>query len=270
MDKHTNYKEINQKSWNKRTEVHYDSDFYDNESFIKGRSSLNEIESDLLGEIMGKSILHLQCHFGQDTISLGRLGANATGIDLSDRAIEKAQELASKTESGAKFICCDIYELPQYLNAEFDIVFTSYGTIGWLPDLDKWAGIVSRFLKPGGKLIFVEFHPVVWMFDSDFNEIHYNYSNNGPIVENEEGTYTDRNAPIKQEYVMWNHGISEVVNSLIKNGLEIISLDEFDYSPYNCFNGTIEYEPQRFRIKKLGNNIPMVYSIKAAKRIMHN
>ena len=266
MDKNIDYLKINKNSWNNRTDVHYDSDFYDNASFIKGKSSLNEIENKLLGAVKGKSILHLQCHFGQDTISFTRLGAPATGMDLSDRAIELARELASKTNSDASFICCDIYELPQHLVEEFDIVFTSYGTIGWLPDLDKWAGIVSKFSKLGGKLVFVEFHPVVWMFDNNFNTIQYNYSNTGPIAENEEGTYADKNAPLKQDYVMWNHGIGEVVNSLIGNGLDINSLDEYDYSPYNCFNGTVEYEPKRFRIEKLGNNIPMVYSIVATKK----
>ena len=261
-----NYIEINKNSWNNRTDVHFNSDFYDNVNFIKGRSSLNKIELDLLGDVKGKSILHLQCHFGQDTISLNRLGAHSTGVDFSDKAIERAKELASLTNSDAMFICCDIYELPQYLDKEFDIVFTSYGTIGWLPDLDKWAKIVSRFLKPNGKFVFVEFHPVVWMFDDNFNKIKYNYLNTGPIVENEEGTYADKNAPISQDYVMWNHGISEVLNSLIKNGLEIKSLNEFDYSPYNCFQETIEYEQKKYRIKHLENNIPMVYSIAATKK----
>jgi SAM-dependent methyltransferase len=168
-------------------------------------------------------------------------------------------------DSDTSFICCDIYDLPYHLNEEFDIVFTSYGTIGWLPDLDKWATIVSNFLKPSGKFVFVEFHPVVWMFDDNFEKIGYNYFNSGAITEAENGTYADREAKISQEYVMWNHGISEVVNNLIKNGLEIESLNEYDYSPYNCFNQTLEFEPKKFRIKHLENKIPMVYSIVAKK-----
>ena len=109
------YREINRKSWNKRTDVHFDSEFYDNTSFIEGRSSLNDIEKELLGDIKGKKILHLQCHFGQDTISMDRLGAEVVGIDLSDNAIEKAQELASITNSEAAFLCCDLYDLPNHL-----------------------------------------------------------------------------------------------------------------------------------------------------------
>ena len=266
MKTERNYIAINKQSWNNRIDSHLKSDFYDVDGFLKGKSSLNDIELELLGEMKGKSILHLQCHFGQDSISLGRLGANVTGVDLSDEAIKQAIKLAEKTNVNATFICCDLYDLPQQLTERFDMVFTSYGTIGWLPDLDQWANIVSQYLKPHGKFVFVEFHPFVWMFDDDFEKIKYNYFNTGAIVETENGTYADRNAEIQQEYVMWNHSVSEVLNSLIKNGLTINSFDEFDYSPYNCFNKTIEVEPKKHRIKHLGNNIPMIYSIEAAKK----
>lgn len=266
MDSENNYIEINRQSWNKRTEVHLKSAFYDLDNFLKGKSSLNDIELNLLGDIKVKSILHLQCHFGQDSISLGRLGADVTGVDLSDKSIDSAKQLAKQTNSNAKFICCNIYDLPEHLNQKFDIVFTTYGTIGWLPDLDKWAKIISDFLKPGGKFVFAEFHPVVWMFDDHFEKIGYNYFNSGPISETQTGTYADRDAELTLSGVSWNHGISEVLNSLINNGLEINSFDEYDYSPYNCFEKTVEFEPGKFRIKHLENKIPMVYSIGAAKK----
>lgn len=266
MNSEQNYIEINRQSWNNRTETHLKSEFYDLDGFLSGKTSLNEIELNLLGNIKGKTILHLQCHFGQDSISLSRLGADVTGVDLSDKAIESAKQIAKDTNSNAKFICCDIYDLPKHLDEKFDLVFTSYGTIGWLPDLDKWAKIISKFLKPGGQFVFVEFHPVVWMFDDNFDQVAYRYFNSGAIIETENGTYADKNADISQSYVMWNHGLSEVINNLIGNGLEINSLDEFDYSPYNCFNKTIEFEPKKFRIKHLNNNIPMVYSITATKK----
>jgi SAM-dependent methyltransferase len=219
-----------------------------------------------LGDIRGKSILHLQCHFGQDTLSLGRLGANVTGVDLSDKAITRAKELAKQTNIDAEFICCDVYDLPQHLDKKFDIVFTSYGTIGWLPDLNRWAEIIAQFLKPQGKFVFVEFHPVVWMFDDNFEKIGYNYFNAGAIQETESGTYADRDAPITQSYIMWNHGTGEVINSLISNGLELNSFDEFDYSPYNCFKATEEFAPKKFRIKHLENKIPMVFALVATRR----
>lgn len=266
MNLEKNYIEVNRQSWNNRTDAHLKSEFYDLPGFMKGKTSLNDIELGLLGDVKGKTILHLQCHFGQDSISLSRLGAEVTGVDLSDKAIESAKQIAKDVNSNANFICCDIYDLPNHLDKQFDVVFTSYGTIGWLPDLDKWAAVVSKFLKPGGKFVFVEFHPLVWMFDDNFEKIGYNYFNSGAIIETESGTYADKSADISNEYVMWNHSFSEVVNSLIKNKLEIISVDEFDYSPYNCFNKTVEVEPRKYRIEHLGNKIPMVYSIVAKKK----
>jgi 2-polyprenyl-3-methyl-5-hydroxy-6-metoxy-1,4-benzoquinol methylase len=266
MQKEDDYIRINRELWNNKVGHHLNSDFYDMPGFLAGKSSLNSIELELLGDISGKRILHLQCHFGQDTISLARMGAEVTGVDLSDEAIKQARILAKDTNADAKFICCDIFDLPNHLNEKFDFVFTSYGTIGWLPDLDKWAQIVSEYLKPGGKFVFAEFHPVIWMFDDDLEKIKYRYFKSEAIIETEIGTYANKDADIANESVNWNHGIGEVVNSLIRNGLEIRSLKEYDYSPYNCFNRMVEDAPQKFRIKHLGNKIPMVYSILATKK----
>ena len=265
MKKSIDYIAINRNLWNTKTDFHINSDFYDNENFIKGKTSLNEIEIDLLGDIQGKSVLHLQCHFGQDTISLQRLGAKVIGVDFSDKAIKRAEELAIKTNSDATFICSDVYELSKTLDKKFDIVYTSYGTIGWLPYMEKWANVVAHFLKPNGKFVFIEFHPVVWMFDDDFSKITYNYFKTEPVIESETGTYADKEAPINLESISWNHSISEVVNSLIGNKLTINQLNEYDYSPYNCFNKTQEISKNKFRIKHLANNIPMVYAIVATK-----
>ncbi len=267
MQADNDYIETNKQLWNKKTDFHIDSEFYDMENFLKGKSSLNEIELKLLGNIAGKSVLHLQCHFGQDTISLSRMGALVTGVDLSDRSIEKAKSIAQLLGVDTEFICCNIYDLPQNLNKQFDIVFTSYGTIGWLPDIDAWAKIVSIFLKPNGKFIMADFHPVVWMFDNNFENITYSYFKSEPIVELESGTYADVNAVVNLESVTWNHSTSEVLNSLIKNGLAINSFDEFDYSPYNCFNQAKEDEPGKFRIPRFENKIPMVFAIVAAKEV---
>ena len=266
MNPENNYIEINRHSWNNRTESHLKSDFYNLEGFLEGETSLNSIELDILGDVKGKTILHLQCHFGQDTISLNRLGAETVGVDLSDKAIESAIKIAKETNSSSQFICCNLYDLEKHLDKKFDIVYTSYGTITWLPDLNEWGKIISNFLKPKGKFIFVEFHPVVWMFDDNFEKIGYNYFNVEPIIETESGTYADKKANISQANVTWNHSMSEVITSLLKNSLEIIDLKEYDYSPYNCFNNTIEITPKKYRIKHLGDKIPMVYSIVAEKK----
>lgn len=267
MNNQIDYFEINKKSWNAKTDIHIESAFYDVDGFLNGKNSLKEIELNLLGDVKGKSILHLQCHFGQDSISLSRMGAKVTGVDLSDISIERARTFAEKTKTDTTFICCDLYDLPNQLDQEFDIVFTTYGTIGWLPDLDKWAEIVSRFLKPGGEFIFVEFHPAVWMYDDDFQKIGYNYFNIGPIVETYNGTYAEKSADLSQQYVMWNHGIGEVLNSLIKNKLQLQSFNEYNYSPYDCFRHTYEFEPGKFRIKSFEDKFPMVYALKAIKNL---
>lgn len=265
MNPQSNYIKVNKDLWNARTEVHLTSEFYNVNEFIKGKSSLNDIELNLLGDVKGKSILHLQCHFGQDSISLARLGATVTGVDLSENAIAHATTLAQTTNQQLTFICCDVYDLPIHLNEQFDIVYTSYGTIGWLPDMDKWASIVSRFLKPQGKFVFVEFHPVVWMFDNDFKTIQYSYFKKEAIVETENGTYADKNAPIQHESITWNHGMSEVLNALLNQKLVVDVVNEYDYSPYNCFNETVEITSNKFQIKGMEGKIPMVYAIVASK-----
>lgn len=267
---HIDYIKCNQQWWNANLPAHLKSDFYNVGEFIDGKSSLNNIELQLLGNIEGKSILHLQCHFGMDSISLARMGAKVTGVDFSDKAIDAAKKLVQKTGVHADFVCCDVYSLPEHLDAHFDIVFTSYGVIGWLPDIQKWAYLVSKYIQPGGSFIMAEFHPVVWMFDNNFNTIAYPYFQDAPIIETQEGSYANRDTDEKHTNISWNHGLSEVINNLIHQGLYISAFQEYDYSPYNCFQDMIEIAPGRFQIKRLGNKIPMVYSIKAEKKVFTN
>lgn len=254
------YIEQNRKLWNARTAFHVASGFYDVDGFLGGKNSLNDIELRLLGDIHTKKVLHLQCHFGQDTLSMARMGAMVTGVDLSDKAIEEARKLSSKSGLAGNFICCDIYDLPKHLNEQFDIVFTSYGTIGWLPDLDKWAAVIAHFLKPGGQFIFAEFHPVVWMFDNDFKNLAYPYFKSDAIIEMENNTYADKDAAINLESVTWNHSIAEVLTALLNQKLQIENFEEYNYSPYNCFSNMVESSPGKFQIASLGNKIPMVYA----------
>lgn len=264
------YIEINRDAWNQRAALHVDSAFYDMPAFLQGKNSLNDIELSLLGDVSGKKILHLQCHFGQDSLSLARMGAVVTGVDLSDKAIALAEGLAKQTSLQARFICSDLFALPGLLNEEFDIVFTSYGTIGWLPDIGKWASIVHRYLKPGGRFIMAEFHPVVWMFDNDFQTVAYKYFHASPIIETEQGSYANKDADVQLTSMTWNHGLAEVINSLLGTGLRLMQFHEYDYSPYNCFNHCVEAEPGKYRISHLSDKIPMVFAIEAIKPEYHN
>lgn len=260
------YKAVNRKLWNDKVDVHMASDFYDVDAFIRGKKMLKPIELALLGDVKGKSILHLQCHFGQDTIELNRMGANVTGVDLSDKAIEKARWLAEQCgQEDARFVCCDVYDAPNHVSEKFDIVFTSYGTVGWLPDTDRWAKVVAHFLKPAGRFVFVDFHPLVWMMDSSFTKIQYGYFNTGAIVEEMEGTYADRGAAIKNTEISWNHTISDVVGALLNSGLRLETIREFDYSPHNCFQNTVSTGEGKFQIKGLEGKLAMVYALVATQ-----
>ena len=261
------YLEVNKKLWNDKVEVHAASEFYNVQSFINGESVLNSIELNLLGDISEKSILHLQCHFGQDSIELSRMGAHVTGIDLSNKAIDKAKWLTKQCGTNTKFICCDVYDAPNHINEKFDMVFTSYGTVGWLPNMEEWAQVVNHFLKPGGKFVFADFHPVVWMMDYDFKKIEYSYFNLEPIIEENEGTYTDRGADIKNKEISWNHPMSEVVGSLLQQKLIVKELQEFDYSPYPCFKNLVKVGEKKYKVKGLEDKLPIVYAVSAIKPI---
>ena len=264
-EKEENYFKSNKDLWNKRAAIHKSSDFYDLDGFRKGKNVLNKIELTELGDVSGKSMLHLQCHFGLDTLSWARLGASVTGVDFSNAAIDTARDLSDELGIEADFICANVYDLMQHLDHQFDIVFTSYGVVGWLPDLNRWADIISHFLKPEGTFYMAEFHPVVWMFDDDFIKLKYPYLGGHVIETKQEGTYADRKAEIKHIEYSWNHSISEVVNALISRGLEIQLLNEFNYSPYDCFPKTTKNEDGNFYIKGYEGVIPVVYSIKAIK-----
>jgi 2-polyprenyl-3-methyl-5-hydroxy-6-metoxy-1,4-benzoquinol methylase len=266
MDNHELYFEANRELWNQRTIVHKDSAFYDLAGFRSGATVLTPIELNELGDVSGKKLLHLQCHFGMDSLNWARLGASVTGADLSDEAIKEARALNEELKLDARFICCNVYDLKEKLDDKFDIVFTSYGVVGWLPDLDRWADTVAHFLKPGGLFYIAEFHPVVWMFDDDFTHIKYYYDNRELIVTENQGTYTDREADIKGKEYSWNHSLSEVLNALIRAGLELKSFNEHMYSPYPYFRNMVESNPGQWHIKGMEGKIPMVYSVSAIKK----
>lgn len=266
MNDYEEYFGANKKLWNQRTVVHKNSNFYNLAGFKAGSTVLTPIELNELGNINGKTMLHLQCHFGMDSLDWARRGAIVTGVDLSDEAIKEAKQLNDELKLNAKFVCCNVYDTSEYVKEQFDIVFTSYGTIGWLPDLQPWAKMIAERLKPGGIFYIADFHPVLWMFDDEFTHFQYSYENREVIVTESEGTYTDRDADITGKEYGWNHSISEILNALITNGLQIVHFNEFMYSPYACFRNSVEFEKGKWHIKGLEGKIPMVYTLKAIKQ----
>ena len=261
------YFEVNKNLWDSRTQSHLNSEFYNMEGFRRGETSLNPIELALLGDIQGKKILHLQCHFGQDSLSLSRMGAKVTGVDLSETGIEAARNLAQELGIDATFIQANVYETLNHIQDKYDIVFLSYGAICWLPDLDLWANITAQSLKQGGQLIMAEFHPVLYMYNWENHQIEYGYFNTGkPYLEQVSGTYaTDEQSESLEEY-FWIHAISEVIQALLNNGMEIKHMSEYDYSPYNCFENMKERARGQYVYNITDLQFPHVFALIAQKK----
>ena len=227
----------NEELWNAWTAVHAAGDFYDLEGFKAGGVRIRPYEIDLLGDVTGKSLLHLQCHFGIDTLSWARLGARVTGADLSPDAIELARMLA--VELGfpdSRFVCSNLYELPEALEGTFDIVYTSRGVLGWLPDIRAWARVVAHFLAPGGRFFIAEAHPVMNVFENEGvapGELRLTYpywEHREPLTFAVKGSYADPDADVGDltEH-SWDHGLGEIVTALVDAGLRIDKLVEYPF-----------------------------------------
>jgi len=256
----TDYIELNRNAWDQRTGIHFVSEMYDVDGFLNGGSSLKEIELAEVDEVQGKTLLHLQCHFGLDTLSWARKGASVTGVDLSPEAIKKADELKGKASLEAEFICSDIYDYEKIAQPQYDIVYASYGALNWLPDITGWARIAAKSLKVGGHLHLIEFHPVY--------DLHSGYSyfrQEEPDIE-EGGTYTENCSGEVAKMATWPHPLSEVLNALISNGIAVDHLNEYPFSPYNCFENLEEWEKDRYYPKNTKHPVPLVYSIKGTKK----
>ena len=259
------YFEVNRHTWNEKVKVHSKSDMYDLEAFKSGKSSLMTYELSALGNVQGKSLLHLQCHFGQDTLSWSRAGAKCVGVDLSDEGIALAKSLNEELHLDAEFVRCNVLETSKYVKDTFDIVFTSYGVIGWLPDLKPWGNMIAERLKQGGTFYMAEFHPIVWMFDYLEGKpiMKYGYMQDEAIYEEYEGTYANQGSKITSKEYGWNHGLSEVINALIEAGLTIDYLNEYDESPYNVLPDLVQTESGMYATKdKL---YPLIFELKATK-----
>lgn len=260
-----NYLAINQSLWNARVGTHLKSDFYNVAQWKQGASSLTEIELPLLGRLQEQRLLHLQCHFGQDTLSLARMGAKVTGLDFSDQAIATARALSQELQVPAEFICGDVYQTRALYQGKADIIFSSYGTIGWLPELTTWANNIAACLRPGGRFVFVEFHPFIWAFDNAFSKIEYSYFNVDAIVENLSGSYADKQADLEGECISWNHSLGEVFAAVHQAGLKIQHFQEYNFSPFPIFERNTKIAEQRWAPEGLEGKVPLVYSLVVEK-----
>jgi SAM-dependent methyltransferase len=223
--------------WDDWTRVHERSAFYDLDGFKRGGVRLSPYEITEVGDVAGQDLLHLQCHFGIDTLSWARLGARVTGADFSQAAIDLARAIA--TEIGfpeARFVRSDLYDLPDVLEGEFDVVYTSNGVLGWLPDIRRWAEVAAHFVRPGGRFYVTEIHPVAQAFENEGvapGELRLAYpywEHSQPLAFPVQGSYADPTAdvPNRTEYG-WDHSLGEIVTGLIDAGLVVRSLREYPF-----------------------------------------
>jgi SAM-dependent methyltransferase len=264
------YIEANREHWNEVAPLHAESDFYRVQSFRDGESKLKPVEVAELGDVRGKTLLHLQCHFGLDTLSWARDGgARVTGVDFAPDAVGTARALAEELGIPARFIESEIYSLPEKLDERFDVVFTSYGALCWLPDIRRWAEVAAHFVKPGGVLYVVEFHPIVDVFDdapgADDLRFRYRYfQGEAPVKFQGTGTYAVGDAGIKHDTTYtWVHPIGDVVTAVIDAGLRLEFLHEFPFSTYQFLPFTEEVAPHTVRLTKHDGAIPLMHSLKA-------
>lgn len=258
--------EANRRLWDIWARIHVCSDFYRVQPFKAGNTSLRHIEIEEVGPVAGRTLLHLQCHFGQDTLSWARLGADVTGADFSPVGIRYARSLATELGLPATFVCAELTELPAVLEGTFDIVFTSYGVLSWLPDLDRWAEIIARYLLPGGVFYMIELHPVLGMFDEAGRSLKYSYfPEPQPLAFEETKSYAGGEAHERVIIYQWNHNLGEVVTALAKAGLRIEFVHEFPYTVSGCYPFLVEVGPEKFVMKDHPEGIPLLFSIRATR-----
>ncbi len=262
------YLEKNRSLWDGWTRLHAHSEFYDTEGFKAGRSSLKPIELAEVGDVRGKSLLHLQCHFGQDTLSWARLGAQVTGVDFSDEAVNLARALAAEINIPARFVRSNVYDLPRALDERFDIVFTSYGVLAWLPDLRAWAEVIAQLLKPGGFFYIVEFHPLFEMLDDAGERFAYPYFGAPrPLELRATGSYAARDArDFEHEEYNWPHTLSDTINAVVRAGLRLEYVHEFDYAWHaEAYTFMDELEPGKGRVRGPMGLLPHMFSLRARR-----
>ncbi len=261
----------NRALWDEWTAIHEGSGFYDLEGFKRGGVRIADHEIEEVGPVEGQTLLHLQCHFGIDTLSWARVGAKVTGVDFSPKAVALAGSLASELGLDARFIESDIYRLPEVLDEQFDVVYTSNGVLGWLPDIARWGEVVAGLVKPGGRFYILEIHPVIQAFENEGVEpgelrLTYPYwEHANPLAFPTHGSYADETAHVEtpMEYG-WDHSLGEIVSALANAGLRIEMLREHPFLNWKV-DFCVQGEDGRWRLPPGDGELPLMFSILATK-----
>jgi 2-polyprenyl-3-methyl-5-hydroxy-6-metoxy-1,4-benzoquinol methylase len=264
------YLHVNRETWNTWTRLNYASEFYNVEGFKAGRMTLDPITLAGPGDVTGKALLHLQCHFGMDTLSWARRGAIVTGIDFSEEAITTAHALAEELNIPATFIHSNLYDLPQHLTGRFDVIFTSYGVLAWLPDLDRWGQIIAHFLKPGGIFSIVEVHPIALLFDEHRQDaklrlLYPYFQGTEPLRIEEDGSYAIPDAPIHSVTYVWIHPLAEIIGSLLRAGLRITAFEEYPFVAWAVLPWMERRADGRWQLPPGQESIPLMFALTATK-----
>ncbi len=276
QEQYESYFIANQKRWDELVKTHIQSKYYNLDGFKQGNTSLLPIELNEMEDVRGKTFLHLQCHFGMDSLSWARdHGAIVTGVDFSEKAIIQARNLSKELEIPAEFILSNIYDLKNVINKKFDVVYTTYGVLAWLPDLSEWANIISHFLKPNGFFYIVESHPFGEMLDERYSDrvtLGYPYESlkNHPYRWDQNGTYADPEGSTtiienKTEYG-WYHSMANIINSLVDAGLKINFLHEFKKGFFKFHPNMVKTDDGLWVFSTLRPLIPLMFSLKATKK----
>jgi SAM-dependent methyltransferase len=260
-----NWLEVNRANWDARVPIHLASKLYDVAAFVAGMDPLRAYEPGEVGDVAGKTLLHLQCHIGLDTLSWARRGATVTGLDFSQPALDVAASVAEQIgATSARFVAGNVYDAATLLAGErFDIVYSSVGSLQFLPDLDGWARVVAHLVAPGGFCYVVEGHPLMQFIDDDCRSLRGNYFSRDPIVL-DEGTYADPAAPLRSTVsVEWVHHTAEVVSALGQAGLRVEFLHEHDWMWYPIFPVLTQQAEGRWVFPEGHPRIPLQYSLRA-------
>jgi SAM-dependent methyltransferase len=263
----------NRRLWDARTPIHVASTFYDVDGFRAGRTSLHDLEMEEVGDVAGKRLVHLQCHFGLDTLSWARLGARVTGLDFSTVAVAEATRLAGELGLAdvARFVEADVYDAVDALGAEtFDVVFTSYGALTWLPDIGRWAEVCASLVAPGGFLYVAELHPATQVLDDEpgIEDLRVGYpywTRSGPLRFEEPGTYADYDADIELPEYVWQHGLGDIVTAIIDAGLRLDYLHEHEATVFQQLPFLEQGEDGWWRLPPELPSLPFLFSLRATR-----
>ncbi|MFJ9061787.1 class I SAM-dependent methyltransferase [Streptomyces sp. NBC_00111] len=260
----------NHRLWQQWVPLKAASDDYDLDGFRRGGNRMRPLERDEVGPVDGRSLLHLQSHVGLDTLSWARLGARVTGVDFSSHAVEIATGLAADVAPDARFVEADVLTLPDVLTGSYDIVYTSNGVLGWLPDLRTWARVVAHFLVPGGFLYLFEFHPSAWMLDTDTEdpELRLRYSYFGepaPLSFEYRSPTSVPEARIPDVEYVWGHTMGDLITALADAGLRVDFLHEWPFVGWRLLPFMERDRDGWWRLPGTLPAMPLSFSLRASK-----